>query len=79
MYTETFISPVPFSSKWPESVPWTQNSRYEQKMGEEGTRVTTEQTLTEKIRERKKPFGRVLLETFHDLSALYEYAENMTV
>lgn len=48
-------------------------------MGEEGPRVTAEQTLTEKIR-TKSPSGRgVRLETFHDLSALYEYAENMTV
>ena len=78
MYTETFVSPSTLLSKWPESMPWTQNSRYEQKMGEEGPRVTAEQTLTE-IRTRS-PSGRgVRLETLHDLSALYGYAESMAV
>lgn len=48
----------------------------EQKMGE-GTRVTTEQTLTE--RDQSRPFGEGVLLELHDLSALYEYAENMTV
>lgn len=66
MYTETFISPVPFSVSG-QGVPWTQNSRYEQKMGEEGTKFDHGADADGREDQNEEPFGRECCWRLHDL------------